>query len=431
MTDLLNMTNPSEIKDIPKLPRIKQDDENMEKLHLAARRGHADGIRRLIAQGVDPQVHNKFGASAFTVAIRFGKLNCVQELLSGPLNDIPLADLLSQMWHGRRPLLIAIEFGHMDVFQFLVDQCVKNKIQLGGILNECDEYIRNGSSLQGETIQHYCVSHKKLDLVRLFQKLGASPNAKDRNGETVLMRAVKVGLENEFFVLVEAPDLKVDSMDKHGTTALMLAIEHGHEKMAQKLVELGSDVNARVSVEDDPTGVSMPFLATRAAMANLVNDMLPLLDPYCIQEFKMRAFEATSKDQMHWYNFTTEHGQQEMLALLQNTLFASPVRDPNNKSAKNKVRWQYKDEDGSFKEMNLKDTKAIDTGVKNNPGSPFRVKMANGRTYLIDASSGTQTNMATGKAKPIKRVVTQVLTASDIAGSSGMSPRGVNPIKNY
>lgn len=406
----------------------------MEKLHLAARRGHADGIRRLIAQGVDPQMSNKFGATAFTVACRFGKLNCVQELVTGPLADIPMPDLLSHMWHGRRPLLICVEFGHMDVFNFLVEHCQKNKVQLGPILNECDDYIRCGSPLLGETLQHYCISTQKpLSLIALFQKLGASPNAKDRNGETVLMRAIKEGRKDEFFVLVEASDLKVDSMDKHGNTALMLAIENNQEEMAQKLIALGSDPNARVTADDDATGVSMPFFATRACMCNLVNDMLPLLDPYCIQEFKMRAFDATSKDTMPWYHFTTEPKQQEMVALLQNTLFASPVRDPNNKSGKSKTRWQFKDEDGAFKDMNLKDTKAIDTGAKNNPGAPFRVKMANGRTYLIDVNAGTQTNMQSGKAKQIKRITTQVLSASDIAGSpvAASSARGGNPIKSF
>lgn len=435
---LSSTMNGGDVRDIPKLPRIKQDDEQMEKLHLAARRGHADGIRRLVAQGVDPQTANKFGATAFTVACRFGKLNCVQELVNGPLADIPMTDLLSHMWHGRRPLLIVIEFGHMDVFNFLVAHCQKSKVQLGPLLGECDEYIRCGSPLLGETIQHYCVSHRKLELVKLFQKLGASPNAKDRNGETVLMRAVRAGFKDEFFALVESSDLKVDSIDKHGKTALLLAIENGHEEMAQKLVALGSDANARVTSDDDATGVSMPFFATRACMVNLVNDMLPILDPYCIQEFKMRAFDATSKDQMPWYSFTTEHMQQEMVAMLQSTLFASPVRDPNNKSVKSKTRWQYKDEDGTFKDMTLKDSKAIDTGAKNNPGSPFRIKMANGNTYLIDVNAGTQTNMKSGKAKTVKRVVTQVLSASDIMGSpttggagGAASSRGGNPIKQF
>jgi ankyrin repeat protein len=409
---------PGEYKDIPKLPRIKQDDENMEKMHLAARRGHADGIRRLVANGVDAAVANKFGATAFNVAVRFGKLNCVQELLNGPLADVPFADLLQQHWHGRRPLLLAIEFGHLDVFQYLVAHAAAKKVHLATIVNETDDYLRCGSTLLGETIQHFCVSNRKLELVQLFQRLGASPNAKDRAGETVLMRAVREGLRDEFFVLVEAPDLKVDAMDRNGTTAIMLAIEHGHEDMALKLVALGSDVNARISVPSEPTGVSMPFLATRACMVNVINEMLPRLDPYCIQEFKMRAFEATSKDQMPWYPFTNEQQRQDTVRLLQETLFASPLRDPNSKSTKNKVRWQYKDEDGVFKDMSVKDTKSIDTNVKNNPGAPFRLKMANNNTYLIDVNAGTQTNMKSGKAKAIKRVSTAIITAADIAGSS-------------
>ena len=49
--------------DFPKLARIKQDDENMEKLHCAARRGQTELIRRLIDTGISPTIANKFAAS--------------------------------------------------------------------------------------------------------------------------------------------------------------------------------------------------------------------------------------------------------------------------------------------------------------------------------------------------------------------------------
>ncbi len=411
------------LKETHKLPRVKQEDEDCDKLMVAARKGNYGAVARIISGGVPALIPNRFGANAFTVAVRFGKLNVVQELVKGPLAETPLTELLAMSWHGRRPLLIAVEFGHFDVFNYLVTVAGEQKVNLGVVLNECDEYVRCGSNLLGETLLHYVVTNRLgLPLVAQLMKLGASPNAKDRASETVLMRAVRDGLHDEFFALVEAPDLKVDSMGKNGTTALMLAIEHGHEKMAAKLVALGSDVNARVTTDTDATGVSMPFLATRACMLTVVNEMLPLLDPYCIQEFKMRAFEATQKDTMPWYDFTDENQRAEMVKLLTETLFAASQQAAASGKGKNKVRWQYKDEDGAWKEMSLKDTKQIDLGAKNNPGMPFRVKMDNGNAYLIDCVKGTQSNVKGGKTKPIKRVTTAVLTAADIAGAP-VSPR--------
>eukprot|EP01084_Bolivina_argentea_P138158 243298_1 len=117
--------------DFPKLARIKQDDENMEKIHTAARRGQTELIRRLIASDISPTIPNKFGCTALHLACRHGHVMATREL--APVSDV------SALWHGQRPLHLAVLSGNQEVITVLVEAVQESGKDLTAFLNDNDD----------------------------------------------------------------------------------------------------------------------------------------------------------------------------------------------------------------------------------------------------------------------------------------------------
>ena len=107
-------------QEIPKLARCKADDDNMEKLHQAARRGQTDLVRRLVGSGIPLGLPNKFGCTALHLAARNGHTMTVKEL--GPKSN------LSAGWHGKLPLHLAVAGGHKDTILALLEAAKSQNI---------------------------------------------------------------------------------------------------------------------------------------------------------------------------------------------------------------------------------------------------------------------------------------------------------------
>ena len=70
---------------------------------------------------------------------------------------------------------------------------------------------------------------------------GAEVDSLDRYGQSALMLAVRSGSEESVQVLVDAgADLNITA--KYGLSAIMLAVVYGHEAIARILLEAGADV---------------------------------------------------------------------------------------------------------------------------------------------------------------------------------------------
>lgn len=297
------------MSDIPKLARIKQDDENMEKLHIASRKGQLDHIRRLIGLGVNPSIQNKFGCTALHLACKFGQVHAVREL--APISD------LQQPWHGQKPLHLAVVANNHEVVKVLIESvraAAKTPFEI--FLNDCDEYdhtydIGGGRSrnVVGQTALHWCVglgpSHR--EMLQNLLDCGANPMAKDRAGETALMRAIEFGNHEAFEMMMEAgargaeapppppvieglspsspvsplsppmpglpppfehfpTNLRLESSDKQGRTCLHYAIYCNQPEIAHTLLKYGYDVNWG----EDTDKQSCIMLALRAAMPTIL-----------------------------------------------------------------------------------------------------------------------------------------------------------------
>src|SRR5262245_6802320 len=75
---------------------------------------------------------------------------------------------------------------------------------------------------------------------------GADVDARDRHGQTGLMRAAHAGHRSVVEVLV-AHGADLDVAAKFGLSALMLAIVAGHAEIAELLLRAGADVSLRGS----------------------------------------------------------------------------------------------------------------------------------------------------------------------------------------
>lgn len=292
--------------EIPKLARIKQDDENMEKLHIAARKGQLDHIRRIIGLGVNPTIQNKFGCTALHLACKFGQIAAVRELT--PISD------LSQAWHGQKPLHLAVVANNQEVVKVLIEGVkASSRTPFEVFINDCDDYETTldlgngrGRNIVGQTVLYWCVALGPAykDMMKLLLASGANPMAKDRAGESALMRAIELGNREAFDLMIEAgaqgaeapppppviegitsspvaspssppfaklpTNLRLESSDKLGRTCLHYALYYNQPEMAAVLLKYGYDVNWG----DDTDKQSPIMLALRGAFPHILEILI-------------------------------------------------------------------------------------------------------------------------------------------------------------
>jgi len=285
------------------MPRIKQDDENMEKLHCAARKGQTEHVRRLInGSGIDPEIQNKFGCTALHLACKYGQLGCVREL-AGAVN--PMIE-----WHGKRPLQLAVESGNREVISVMMDAIRAQNRDVAALINECDAFdqvIDHGRfglppmHVAGQTVLHYCVSTGNTPMLELLLSMGGSANSKDRNGQTVLMRSIELGAEDEFRILVTSPGVSVDATDKTLRTALHIALLSNRPEMARRLAEMGANVNA-----SDQEGNTAITHAISGGFHVLLESFLVAADPFAIQSAPFHNGVSVLPERLVFYPFVTD-----------------------------------------------------------------------------------------------------------------------------
>ncbi|KAG5490442.1 hypothetical protein JKF63_00562 [Porcisia hertigi] len=307
--------------DFPKLNRLKSDDESMEKIHVAARKGQTDEVRRLIDTGVSPTIQNRFGCTALHLACKFG---CVETA-----KYLARAAEVHSSWHGQKPVHLAVMANKLDLVEALVEGA-KERGQLPEILlNECDEREVHeiGSHVKhcrGQTALHWCVGLGKeyLPMIKLLVQLGASPTAKDKADETPLMRAMEFCNREALDAMLEnipnKNSLRLDYADKKGYSHLHWAIVSNSEDVALNFLKLGIDVN----MEDNEHVVPL-YLAVRAAMVSLTKELVEKSDVFLIQNCPYHNGTTVLPDRIAWMDFVpadADTAKQEVVHLLQEKL---------------------------------------------------------------------------------------------------------------
>lgn len=112
------------------------------------------------------------------------------------------------------------------------------------------------------------------DAVRVLLGGGADVNARDRHGQTGLMRAAHAGHRSVVEILI-AHGADLDVTAKYGLSALMLAVVGGHADVARLLARSGADLSARGRGAPGFANQTARDLAEARGMREILADLTP------------------------------------------------------------------------------------------------------------------------------------------------------------
>ena len=189
-------------------------------LYGASAKGYRTIVANLLKYGADPNKDGEFGRSALEAAIQGGHSDVVQLLLQK--TDTLNRDL------GGSALHMAAQGDHRDLVQQLLDRRVINA---------------NYQDTDGLSPLMIAVFHGHEAIVQLLLKKGVDTGLTDKDGLTALMMAV-IGGHQGLVVLLLDYGADVAARNNHGKTPLMLAVEEGHEAIAFLVLQHGATIEA-------------------------------------------------------------------------------------------------------------------------------------------------------------------------------------------
>ena len=217
-------------------------DTSASALHWAAYDNDLGAVRRLLAEGADPNAMNRFGVTPLHEAATVGNAEMLKAMLeaggnanaafgegetvlmtaarAGNAESVRLllahgADVdASENWHGQTALMWAAMENHADIVQLLIDA---------------------GAEVQRASTKH--------DWVKISYSEGNVPKTRDLGGLTALQFAAREGsIESVEKLLAAGADANATE-PMYELTPLQLAIVNGHYTLAMRLIERGAGVD--------------------------------------------------------------------------------------------------------------------------------------------------------------------------------------------
>lgn len=193
----------------------------MMKWFEAAQNGDVEEIKRLIAKGmaggIDINAKDR-GDSALHLAARGGHTEIVRLLIA-----------------ANAVISIKDKYGHSPAHDAVVEGgCA----EIVGLLIDAGENI-NAKGKHGRTLLHDAAGQGHIKVANLLIEKGADVNAKDKDGETPMHYAARRGRANAVRILIEANG-DVNAKDNGGWTPMHYAIEYEREKVIDLLRSRGA-----------------------------------------------------------------------------------------------------------------------------------------------------------------------------------------------
>ena len=188
------------------------------------------------------------------------------------------------------PLMIASEYGHVNVVTFLLERGAKMDLQ----------------DKQGKTALHYAVRRGlgSCDILLCLVKNGADINARTNDDCTPLMIASKNGHVSAVTFLVEHR-ANMDLQDKEGNTALHYAVIGNATEVCNKLLTLGASLQLYNNDQLTPL-----LLASNESKIQMVEELIKR--PECTKEQRIDALELLGASLVITDTFSTDDAFEYM-----------------------------------------------------------------------------------------------------------------------
>ena len=226
-------------------------------LHLAAKKDHTDTVCALFSAGASVNTRNREGETALHLAAKRGYIRTVCALLSvGVKVDARNLD-------GKTACDLATENGHITMADKLVNFRANLKAHTlmedttgtlvleDGLAETGDDVGKEVVNLEafdwhGNTPLHQAVLHHKLKKIASLIRAGANVQSVNRLGESALIIAARRGFNSAAKVLLEA-GADVEVRDNVSNTALSRAAQTGNGRLCCELVSYGAKVDDTIS----------------------------------------------------------------------------------------------------------------------------------------------------------------------------------------
>jgi ankyrin repeat protein len=217
-------------------------DTSASALHWAAYNNDLGAVKRLLSEGLDPNLENRFGVTPLHEAATVGNAAILAAMLDagGDANaafgegetvlmtaaragDVASVQLLlahggkpnaTESWHGQTALMWAAIENHADVVQLLVEA---------------------GAEVDRASTKH--------DWVKISYSEGNVPKTRDLGGLTALQFAAREGSLEAVEMLLDSGADANAAEPMYQLTPLQLAIVNGHYTLAKRLIDRGVTVD--------------------------------------------------------------------------------------------------------------------------------------------------------------------------------------------
>ena len=203
-------------------------------LILAADKGYADEVLRLLNKGADINTATWDGITPLMYAIQNLDTNLVKILV---LNG---ADIDKKPDNGITALISAVVADNLDITEYL--------IRKGAYIDITDNY--------GNTPLMYAAAYGYPVMADMLLYYEAGINKKNFSGTDALMIASFYGDYDLSNILING-GAAVNSKDNNGYSALHCAIQNGYADIADLLIDHGADINCKTNNNYSPIAVAV------------------------------------------------------------------------------------------------------------------------------------------------------------------------------
>ncbi len=209
------------IEQNPQLLNQKNSD-GLTPLNLAAYRGHAEIVEKLLDTGADPDIGDNENSRPIHNAAVGGNNGVIEVLLKHGL-EIAVMDN-----NGMTALMFAISYSHFETANYLLDKGADTKL----------------ANNNGWTALHYAVQQEQAELAKRLIESGTDLNAQTFEGKAPLhFTVMRNQLEIADMLLRSGADIEIKE-DYGRTPLLMTTRESGSAEMAKLLIQHGANVDA-------------------------------------------------------------------------------------------------------------------------------------------------------------------------------------------